>query len=37
VSISRDISNMLFCYENYRDYAEDAEEVYREFVRRLKD
>jgi hypothetical protein len=35
-SVLRDISSMLLYYENYRDYAEGAEWIYREFVRRLE-
>jgi hypothetical protein len=36
VSVSRNISGMIFYYENYRDYAGSVEEIYDEVVRRLK-
>jgi hypothetical protein len=37
VSVSRNISGMIFYYENYRDYAGSVEGIYGEIVRRLKD
>jgi hypothetical protein len=36
VSISRNISDVIFYYENYRDYTSSVEDIYLEFIRRLK-
>ena len=34
-TVSRNISDMVFFYENYRDYADSAEEIYREILKRI--
>ncbi|MDR1223279.1 MAG: hypothetical protein LBL07_10460 [Tannerella sp.] len=37
VSVSRNISGMIFYYENYRDFADGVEKIYVEILHRLKD
>jgi hypothetical protein len=35
VSISRDISDMQFYYEHYRDYADSMDDIYEQIISRL--